>query len=181
MSALTIGLVAYALDPSKVFVRVPNERGRWMLVDRSVVEVACPYCEAIVGEPCHAVRTSWRSLGKPHDPIRYHTGIHVDRRRAWQESTGLRYPARRAKPHKLHIRAAELGELQRPPPGIDKELVPITPNEIALLKLREPFFGLFVQGEAERNGGLHVCRQTREHVEQALSNIDVPVTPKEFP
>lgn len=135
MSALTIGLIAYAVDPSKVFVRVPNERGRWMLVDRSVVEVACPHCDAIAGEPCRQVRTSWRQLGKTHDPIRYHSGVHVARKRAWQEATGLRFPARRAKPHKLHIRAAELGELQRPPPDLVEPVQPadidveVTPKE----------------------------------------------------
>lgn len=125
MSHLTIGLVAYALDPSKVFVRVPNERGRWMLVDRSVVEVGCPHCDAITGEPCRSVRTSWRQLGKPHDPIRYASGVHVARRNEWSRVTGLRFPAKRAGPHKLHIRAAELGELQRPPPELPEPVEPV--------------------------------------------------------
>lgn len=125
MSHLTIGLIAYNIDTSKAFVRVPNERGRWILTDRSVVEVGCPHCAAITGEPCRAVRSGWRSDGKLHDPIRYHAGIHVARKQAWAEATGLRFPARRADPHKLHIRADELGALQRPPPDLPEPEAPV--------------------------------------------------------
>jgi len=42
LRAMHIGLVAYGIDgphPSLVFVRVPTERGRWVLTDRCVVEV----------------------------------------------------------------------------------------------------------------------------------------------
>lgn len=35
-----------------IFVAVPNERGRYLRTDRSVVLVACPLCDAIKGEPC---------------------------------------------------------------------------------------------------------------------------------
>lgn len=35
-----------------VFVAVPDERGRYLRTDRSVVLVACPICKAIKGEPC---------------------------------------------------------------------------------------------------------------------------------
>jgi hypothetical protein len=38
--------------PALVFVRVPNERGRYMLTDRCVVEAPCPSCQSIKGEPC---------------------------------------------------------------------------------------------------------------------------------
>lgn len=139
VSHLTIGLVAYAVDPAMVMVRVPNERGRWMLVDRSVVEVGCPHCGAITGEPCRAVRSGWRSDGKLHDPIRYHVGVHVARKQAWSDATGLRFPARRAGPHKLRIRADELAALQGPPPdlpepepGLDID-VPVTPKAGGIL------------------------------------------------
>lgn len=48
-----ISLVAYETrDPRKVFVKVPNQRGRWMLVDRCVVEVPCMVCGTAIGEPC---------------------------------------------------------------------------------------------------------------------------------
>lgn len=112
--SLNIGIVAYGLDPSKVFVRVPNEKGRWMMVDRCVVEVDCPYCRAVAGEPCRA-RTGNQLCGEvSHDPIRYHVGVHVARREAWQTKTGLRFPAKRAEPYKIHIRAEEMVEVTTP-------------------------------------------------------------------
>lgn len=61
-----ISLVAYEAWPDgKVFVRVPGERGRYMLTDRCVVEVPCPHCNSIKGEPCksdslYKVGTHWR-------------------------------------------------------------------------------------------------------------------------
>lgn len=50
MSGLTIGLTAYTVNPTMVFVRVPTERGRYVLTDRCVVEVDCPVCGAVTGE-----------------------------------------------------------------------------------------------------------------------------------
>ena len=106
--------MAYGLDTSKAFVRVPNERGRWMLTDRSVAEVDCPHCKAITGEPCRQVQTPWRRMDQPHDPIRYCASVHVARKQAWSKATGHRFPARHAAPHKPRITAAELAELDRP-------------------------------------------------------------------
>lgn len=134
MKSLNIGIVSYAIDPSIVFVRVPNERGRWMMVDRCVVEVDCPHCAAIAGEPCRQVKSSWRQMVKLHDPIRYGVGVHVARKQEWQKETGHRFPAQRANPHKLRITAAELAELQAPPvepPEPDEPVdidVPVTPK-----------------------------------------------------
>lgn len=51
--APSIRLVAYADRPGNfVFVAVPDERGRYIRTDRSVVLVPCPMCRAIKGEPC---------------------------------------------------------------------------------------------------------------------------------
>lgn len=84
--ALHIGLVAYGLDgpnPSLVFVRVPTERGRWVLTDRCVVEVACEHCGAVQGEPCRR--------GRQRSPVMHHgAGTHVVRRDAWQHIKGSR-------------------------------------------------------------------------------------------
>lgn len=110
-SSLNIGLVAHNIDPGKVFARVPNERGRWMMVGRCVVEVDCPWCGAVTGEPCRAVRRR----GVPHDPIRYHVATHTERRMAWQHENGRRRPERHVQPHKMHITAAEVAELGRTP------------------------------------------------------------------
>ncbi len=35
-----------------IFVAVPDERGRYLRTDKSVAVVACPVCQAMVGEPC---------------------------------------------------------------------------------------------------------------------------------
>lgn len=70
-----ITLVAYeSRDPSKVFVHVPDERGRWVLTDRCVVEVACSHCEAAVGEPCRHITG-------------YGVGTHHIRRHAWHSKS----------------------------------------------------------------------------------------------
>ena len=48
-----IQLVAFEdRDPVFVFVAVPDERGRYLRTDRSVVLVACDHCKAVKGEPC---------------------------------------------------------------------------------------------------------------------------------
>lgn len=49
-----ISLVAWAdRDPKQVFVAVPNEKGRFVRTDMSVILVDCPLCGAAIGEPCH--------------------------------------------------------------------------------------------------------------------------------
>jgi len=116
-NTLSIGLISYAVDTSKVFVRVPNERGRWMLVDRCVVEVDCPHCKAVTGEPCRRKWPEWSKNSDPGDASRYHICVHVDRRRAWQELTGYRTPSARIGPHKLRLRADEIAQLQSNAPN----------------------------------------------------------------
>ena len=48
----TISLVAYEARDKRVFVKVPDERGRYLLTDRSVIEVECSMCGSARGEPC---------------------------------------------------------------------------------------------------------------------------------
>lgn len=83
MNCLTISLVAYQVNPSMVFVRVPTERGRYLLTDRCVVEVPCGHCGAMVGEPCRR-GTWWRRLNRPEwitaGPPKHGVGVHVCRR-----------------------------------------------------------------------------------------------------
>lgn len=73
----TISLVAYEAWPKgKVFVRVPNERGRYVMTDRCVVEVGCPVCKATRGQPCFNPGTKrvWASVHgdrKCIAPLRY--------------------------------------------------------------------------------------------------------------
>jgi hypothetical protein len=49
---------------------VPDQRGRYMLVERCVVEVACDHCKSAIGEPCKSQHG-------------YIIGTHVKRRLAW--------------------------------------------------------------------------------------------------
>lgn len=60
----------------KVFVRIPDERGRWVLTDKCVVTVACPACKSIAGEPCKNAYMSDRGMTK------YWAGTHCDRHTA---------------------------------------------------------------------------------------------------
>ena len=64
-------LVAHeaALPGGKVFVAIPNERGRYLLAHLCVARVPCPVCKAVVGEPCknilagkarYGVESHWR-------------------------------------------------------------------------------------------------------------------------
>ena len=92
MNGLTIGLVAYQVNPSMVFVRVPTERGRYLLTDRCVVEVPCEVCGAIVGEPCRrgqwwkGRRNEWME-GFPGPP-KHGVGTHARRRDAGRAYRG---------------------------------------------------------------------------------------------
>lgn len=85
-SSMTIGLVAYSVNPSLVFVRVPTERGRYLLTDRCVVEVPCEVCGATIGEPCRrgqwwkGRRNEWME-GFPGPP-KHGVGTHARRRDA---------------------------------------------------------------------------------------------------
>lgn len=68
----TISLVAWESRPGDfVFVKIPNERGRYLRTHVSVIKVACTVCNATVGEPCY----------NPHGAVvRYGSGTHADRR-----------------------------------------------------------------------------------------------------
>lgn len=123
--SLNIGLLAYAITPELVFVRVPNERGRWMLTDRCVVEVDCPYCKAVAGEPC---RSKWKRVrgpgpgfgqweSAPPSEIHYVAGVHTDRREQCKKETGFRAYKSRLPPHKLRLSAADLIEAQTTAPS----------------------------------------------------------------
>lgn len=69
-----IALVAWEdrINAGKVFVRVPNEHGRYVRTDMCVVQVECEMCKAAIGEPCH---------NRKRDK-RYWAGTHSVRRQA---------------------------------------------------------------------------------------------------
>lgn len=65
-----IQLIAYeSRNPAKIFVAIPDQRGRYILTDRSVAMVPCEHCKSMVGEPCKS------RLG-------YSGGTHYTRRNA---------------------------------------------------------------------------------------------------
>ncbi len=106
---MSIGLVAYGMDghdPSKVLVRVPTERGRWVLTDRCVVEVTCPYCKAVVGEPCR----SGRQLNS------HGAGTHAIRRTEWKHLNRATFKGGKPVP-KLRVRPDDLDTRHPDDPG----------------------------------------------------------------
>lgn len=107
MKSLNIGVVAYVITPGMVMVRVPNEKGRWLLTDRCVVEVDCPVCHAVAGEPCRRWLNTWKRGARwddreppPAECIRYGVGVHVARERA---------------AHKIRLTGQDLADLQAEP------------------------------------------------------------------
>lgn len=75
-----VRLVAFDDRPGKfIFVRVPDEYGRYVRTDPCVAHVPCPHCKVTVGEPCrfngsytagtHSARRrlgDQRRKGRPH-------------------------------------------------------------------------------------------------------------------
>lgn len=116
-ATLNIGLVAYGIDRTMVMVRVPNERGRWVMTRRCVVEVDCPACKAVTGEPCFSDLRRWMpgQIPNPVPQRRYTAGVHIDRQLAYQNQERKRFPEREAEPHKLHIAAEDMAALEKEP------------------------------------------------------------------
>lgn len=76
MSTPRISLVAFADRAGAfVFVAVPNDRGRYLRTDRSVLTCACSVCHAAIGEPCKRHYDSG---------THYHATTHACRRSAHQ-------------------------------------------------------------------------------------------------
>lgn len=92
-----IGLIAYGITNSHVMVRVPNERGRWLLTHRAVAEVACRCCGATAGEPCHNMRSG--------SARRYWTETHVVRR---DDAAAAKRKGVPPAKHKIRVTAADL-------------------------------------------------------------------------
>lgn len=103
-SSSLIGLVAYcALPPNFVFVRVPNEKGRWIMTHRCVVEVACTFCKAVTGEPCFTRNESVAER-------RYHVGTHTWRRSEWMQKRRMSDRAPTAHKPKIPLGDLEAAE-----------------------------------------------------------------------
>ena len=64
----TISLVSWASrDPNFIFVKVPNEKGRYLRTDKSVLLVPCKFCGALKMEPCRRSKeTPYSYVGTTH-------------------------------------------------------------------------------------------------------------------
>ena len=106
----SISLVAYeARNPAFV---VPNERGRYLRTDASVITSVCELCKATVGEPCR------RHYGVG---ISYHSGTHATRRDAHKRKFGLNLTRDRLDKLALSVEGTEAPSKDTFPPifGID--------------------------------------------------------------
>ncbi len=101
----SISLVAYAdREPHFVFVKIPNERGRYVRTDMCVILVPCELCGATVGEPCfrnYGVFMRGKESGK-----RYGAGTHATRR----QDADRRHGGRGDRDVKPHYRACVCGD-----------------------------------------------------------------------
>lgn len=140
-ASLNIGLVAYHAVGNLAFVRVPSERGRYMLTDLCVIAVPCPNCGAVIGEPCrsgswHNGEPSPRWLSRPS--VNGHgTSVHVARKQAADAKYGRGWKRTVLAHYKLHLGAGDIAAAMEdappmadPEPGIDIDF-PVTRKPLA--------------------------------------------------
>ena len=135
-ASLNIGLTAHLVVGNLCFVKVPSERGRYILTDLCVTVVPCPVCEALVGEPCrkyYGLRY-WDRIMPNEKPMAHGVGVHVDRKRAAERKFGRRYAAQVASHYRVHLAAGDVAaamhpfpDPESPPDGVDID-VPVTPK-----------------------------------------------------
>lgn len=133
-ASLNIGLTAHLVVGNLCFVKVPSERGRYVLTDLCVTVVPCPVCEALVGEPCrkyYGLRY-WDRIMPNEKPMAHGVGVHVDRKRAAERKFGRRYAAQVAGHYRVHLAAGDVAAAMHPlpdpeplPDGVDID-VPVT-------------------------------------------------------
>lgn len=130
-ASLNIGLVAYHAVGNLAFVRVPSERGRYMLTDLCVIAVACPNCGAVIGEPC---RSGHWNDGKPYprwanQPARagHGTSVHVGRKAAADAKFGRGWKRTLLAHYRLHLSAGDIeaAMTDAPAPACPEEPVDI--------------------------------------------------------
>jgi hypothetical protein len=132
-ASLNIGLTAYHVVGNLAFVKVPSERGRYMLTDLCVTVVPCPTCNAVVGEPCrryYGLRY-WDRHFPEEKPLAHGVAVHVPRKLAAAKKYGRGYARRLATQFKVRLAAedvvAAMADAPDPndPPAADDIDVPV--------------------------------------------------------
>jgi len=122
-----ISLVAYEERVGGfVFVAIPNERGRYLRTDKSVVLVACPLCRAAIGEPCKTHSSTADGYGAT---------THANRR---DRARAKHYGARgedQIEPVDIAAHGFPAGDR---PAAVDLEAPPVKPRLFDSIELIEP-------------------------------------------
>lgn len=138
---LNIGLVAYHAVGNLAFVKVPSERGRYMLTDLCVIAVPCPMCGAMTGEPCR--RGSWYNgqpyltrMGADARNGGHGCGVHVARKSAADAKYGRGWKRTVLAQYRLRVAAGDIAAAMADAPplvaleeGPDVDF-PVTPKEV---------------------------------------------------
>ncbi len=127
MSTLNIGLMAYHAVGNLAFVKVPSERGRYMLTDLCVIAVECKVCGAIIGVPCRSYYglRFWERRFPETKPSAHTSGVHVDRKHAADEKFGRGWKKTVLAHYKLHLAAGDIeAAMTHLPDPVPEELVP---------------------------------------------------------
>ena len=126
-ATLNIGLVAYHCTGNLAFVRVPSERGRYMLTDLCVIAVPCPMCGAVIGEPCR--RGSWYNgqpyltrIGADARNGGHGCSVHTARKDAANQKYGRGWMRTIIAHYKLHLNAGDVAAaMTDAPPLVEPE------------------------------------------------------------
>lgn len=120
-ATLNITLIAYHAVGNLAFVKVSSERGRYMLTDLCVIAVPCPYCGALIGEPCrsgswHNGEPSLRWMTRPS--INGHgTSVHCARKSAADAKYGRGWKRTVLAHYKLHLEAGDIASAMADAPA----------------------------------------------------------------
>lgn len=111
--SLNIGLTAYHAVGNLAFVKVPSERGRYMLTDLCVIAVECPMCGAVIGEPCRSGHwrdgVQSRGWGSSRGQWTSHgASVHCDRKCAADRLHGRGWKRKVVAHYKLHLDAGDI-------------------------------------------------------------------------
>lgn len=123
--SLKIGLTAHLVVGNLVFVKVPSERGRYMLTDMCVLVVPCPVCGAIVGEPCRRFYglKYWDRLMPGEKPMAHGVTVHYRRKQDAKNKHSHAYVRRVAEHYRVRVSAGDIEAALRdapvPPPEPD--------------------------------------------------------------